>query len=344
MPDAAEPIYVLVTVRFDDEQLDLFRDISERIEIMAYPANETREVPDEIWAKANVLYTVRTVPEPALAPQLRWVQAHTAGIDHLLDQPLFQSEGVQLTTASGIHATTMAEYVFAMMLAFGHRVPAMFKCQAEANWPTEHKYPLFMPTQLRGSTVGIVGYGSVGREIARLARAFDMEVLAVKRDVRHPADPDSYILPDTGDPEGLFFHRLYPPEALGSMVRECDFVILTVPLTGSTHSMFSADMFDAMRPTAYLINVSRGGVVDETALLDALKNGKIAGAGMDVFETEPLPADSPLWKQPNLIISPHIAGNSDDYNQKAAALFVENLKRYIARKDLLNLVDRTREY
>jgi phosphoglycerate dehydrogenase-like enzyme len=344
MSDTSDSIPVLVTVRLEDEILDSFRDVSDRIEILSYPDRRARDVPDELWARANVLYTVDVVPEPAQAPKLRWIHTHSAGIEHLLDQAIFQTEGVLLTTSSGIHATTMAEYTFMMMLAFGHRLLTMIEYKANANWPTEHKYSIFMPQPLRGSTVGIVGYGSIGREIAHLAHSFGMEVLAAKRDVRRPADPDGYNLPGAGDPEGIYFHRLYPPEALISMVRVCDFVVLTVPLTESTRLMVGADVFEAMKPTAYLINVSRGGVVDEAALLHALQTGQIAGAGIDVFEAEPLPADSPLWKLPNLIISPHIAGNAADYNEKAAALFIENLKRYLARKDLLNLVDRTRGY
>ncbi len=193
-----------------------------------------------------------------------------------------------------------------------------------------------MPLELRGSTVGIVGYGSLGREIARVAHTFNMEVLAVKRDVRQPADPDGYLIPGTGDSEGIYFHRLYPPEALVTMVRECDFVVLTVPLTESTRNMVDAEVLTAMKPTAFLINVSRGSVVDEVALLSALQSGEIARAAMDVFDAEPLPADNPLWKQPNVIISPHISGFARDYREKAARLFIENLKRYLARKDLLN--------
>ncbi len=344
MPDPSDTIYVLITVRFDDELLDSFRDVSSRIELLYYPTDKARDIPDDVWAKTNVLYTLRVVPEPALAPQLRWIQAHSAGVDHLLDQPVIKAEGVLLTTSSGIHATNMAEYVFMMMLAFGHRLPTMIRHQANADWPLEHKFSTYVPHELRGSTVGIVGYGSIGREVARLAHAFGMEVLATKRDVRQPAEPDSFILPDTGDAEGIYFNRLYPPEALYSMVRDCDFVVLTVPLTESTRGLVNAEVFEAMKSTGYLINVGRGGVVDEAALLHALQEGQIAGAAMDVFEAEPLPPDNPLWKQPNLIISPHIAGNSDDYNRKAAQVFVENLKRYVARKDLLNLVDRTRGY
>jgi phosphoglycerate dehydrogenase-like enzyme len=344
MPDSSESIPVLITVHLDDEILNGFRDLSDRIEISYHPADQVQDVPDDVWARAKVLYTLDVVPEPAQAPRLRWIQTHSAGVNHLLDQPIFQAEGVLLTTASGVHATHMAEYVFMMLLAFGHRLLTMIEYKESTNWPSEHKFRIFMPQQLRGSTLGIVGYGSIGREIAHLAHAFGMEVLAVKRDVRHPADPDGYYLPGSGDPEGVYFHRLYPPEALISMVRACDFVVLTVPLTESTRMMVGKEVFEALKPTAYLINVSRGGVVDEEALLHALQTGQIAGAAMDVFEAEPLPADSPLWMLPNLIISPHIAGNAPDYNEKAAALFIENLKRYLARKDLLNLVDRTRGY
>lgn len=344
MPDSSEPIHVLITVQLDEELLNRIRDLSDRIDVMVYPAEQAEDVPDDIWAITEVLYTLLVVPVPAQAPKLRWVHAHSAGVDHLLDQPLFHSEGVQFTTASGIHATNMAEYAFMMMLAFGHRLLAMMEYKARADWPLEGKYATFMPLELRGSTVGIVGYGSIGREIAHIARTFGMEVLAVKRDVRQPADPDGYALPDCGDPEGIYFHRLYPPEALISMVRECDFVVLTVPLTESTRNMIDADVFEAMKPTAYVINLSRGEIVDEDALLAALRSGQIAGAGLDVFAAEPLPEDSPLWKEPNLIISPHISGITDDYDTKAVTVFIENLKRYIARKDLLNLVDRTRGY
>lgn len=344
MTDSTEPIYVMITTELDDDLLDAVRDVSDRIEVMHHPAQQAEDVPDDLWAQTNVLYTLTAIPVPAQAPKLRWVQAHSAGVDHLLDQPLFQGEDVQLTTTSGIHATNIAEYAFMMMLAFGHRLPAMLDHQARADWPAEGRFRTFLPVELRGSTVGIVGYGSLGREIAHIAHTFGMEVLAVKRDVRHPADLEGYVLPERGDPEGLYFHRLYPPEALISMVRVCDFVVLTVPLTESTRRMIDADVFAAMKDSAFLINVSRGGVVDEVALLDALQTGQIAGAGTDVFEVEPLPADSPLWKAPNLIISPHISGNTDDYDAKAMALFITNLQRYIARKDLLNLVDSARGY
>jgi phosphoglycerate dehydrogenase-like enzyme len=221
MPDSSGPIHVLMTGHFDDEKLDKIRDVSDRIDMMVYPVSQAQDVPDDIWAVAEVLYTTHIIPVPAQAPKLRWIHAHSAGVDHLLDQPLFQGEGVQLTTASGIHATNMAEYVFMMMLAFGHRLLTMLDHKARADWPAENKFKTFMPLELRGSTVGIVGYGSVGREIARTAHTFGMEVLAVKRDVRQPADPDGYTLPDRGDPEGLFCRHYRPADIDGARVRFC---------------------------------------------------------------------------------------------------------------------------
>ncbi len=344
MPDLSEIIPVLITVPLEDEIVEALRKVSDRLEILVYPVRDPRDVPDDVWNRVMVLYTLDVVPEPAQAPRLRWVHAHSAGVEHLLSQALLQTGGVLLTSSSGIHATIMMEYVIMMMLAFGHRLLTMIEYKEGSTWPAENRHRTFLPQPLHGSTVGIVGYGSIGREIAHVAHRLGMEVLAVKRDVRHPADPDSYNLPGAGDPEGVYFHRLYPPEALISMVKACDYVVLTVPLTESTRALIDADVFEAMKTSAYLINISRGGVVDEAALLHALQTGQIAGAAMDVFESEPLPEDSPLWKLPNLIISPHIAGNMPDYNQKAAALFIENLKRYLARKDLLNLVDHAQGY
>lgn len=341
MPDR---IPVLVTTEFSDESLDSFRSVSDRVELHYYPVRSLEEVPDDIWARAEVLYTSSVVPDPEEAPRLRWIQMHSAGVDHLVDHPLARSENVTVTSASGIHATTMAEYTFMMMLALGHRLLTAIRLQHEAEWASGSKRTWLVPQELRGSTLGIVGYGAIGREIARLAHAFGMDVLAMKRNVLEPAEENGYTLPGTGDPAGAYFSRLYPPEALCTMVRDCDFVVVVTPLTETTRNMFGEEAFASMKPTAYLVNVGRGGVVDEDALRAALQNGTIAGAALDVFEAEPLPEDSPLWRLPNLIITPHLAGISVHYDAKAAALFVENLSRYVARRELLNVVDREHGY
>lgn len=344
MPDSHDPIPILVTISLDDELQDMIRDVSPRIEMLYHPARQVSDVPEESWAKAEILYTWNVIPEPERAPALRWVHVNSAGVDHVISQPLFESETIVLTNSSGIHTTNMAEYVFMMLLAFGHRMPTMLRYQREAAWATTEQRRDFVPQELRGSTIGIIGYGSIGREVARIAHLFGMEVLAAKRDVRQPVETDSYALPGTGDAEGAYFHRLYPPEALVTMVRACDFVVVTMPLTESTRGIVNADVINAMKPTAFLINVGRGGIVDEAAVLSALQNKRLAGYGSDVFASEPLPADSPFWKLPNVILSPHISGVTHDYNHKAVTLFTENLARYTGRKDLLNVVDRARGY
>ncbi len=341
MPDR---IPVLVTAEFSEALLDSFRAVSDRIQLHYYPARSAEDVPDDQWAQAEVLYTGGVVPDPEQAPKLRWIQAHFAGVDHLIDQPIATSGQVVLTSASGIHATTMAEYTFMMMLALGHRLLTSLRLQGASEWASAAKREWLVPQELRGSTLGIVGYGSIGREIARISSAFGMDVLAIKRNVLDPADETGYALPGTGDPNGAFFSRLYPPEALCTMVRDCDFVVVVTPLTEATRMLFGAEAFAAMKPTAFLINIGRGGVVDEDALRAALQDGAIAGAAIDVFDAEPLPEDSPLWKLPNLIITPHISGISPTYAEKAAALFVENLSRYLAHRDLLNVVDAEQGY
>ena len=270
-------------------------------------------------------------------------QAHFAGVEKLLAQPLLASEDIIVTTTSGIHAPKIAEYTLAMMLAFGMRIPTMLKLQQNADWP-DNRFELLMPQLLRNSTLGIVGYGSIGRETARLAQGFGMQVLATKRDVKHPASTNEYRMADTGDPEGTQVNRLYPPEALKSMLAECDFVQVTVPATPANFHLINEEVLAAMKRTAVLINIARGEVIDEAALIRVLQAKQIAGAALDVFEQEPLPPTSPLWKLDNVIISPHVGGNSDQYNELAADVFAQNLERYLTNEELLNRVDRKLGY
>jgi phosphoglycerate dehydrogenase-like enzyme len=162
--------------------------------------------------------------------------------------------------------------------------------------------------------------------------------------VFHPSAPNEYQVPGTGDSDGVYVNRLYPPEALKSMLAECDFVQVAVPSTRVNFHLIDEGALSAMRKTTVLINIARGDVVDEGALIRALQTKQIGGAALDVFEKEPLPADNPLWKLDNVIISPHIAGNTDHYNESAAEVFAQNLERYLTDQELLNRVDRARGY
>ena len=193
-------------------------------------------------------------------------------------------------------------------------------------------------------TVGIVGYGSIGRELARLCSSIGMTVLASKRDISSTDEANAYVMEGLGDPSGDIPDRIYPAATIGSMAKDSDYLVITVPLTDSTRHLVNDEVLDAMKETAVLINVSRGAVVDEMALITALSSGQIAGAALDVFEEEPLPNTSPLWILDNVIITPHLSGFTRDYHDKAARVFKENLRRYVENRPLLNQLDRAKGY
>jgi phosphoglycerate dehydrogenase-like enzyme len=338
-----DSLNVLVTVDFSDAIMERLKQVSPRLKVTRRAAKAAGDIPADVWATTDVLYTGGIIPDPAVAPRLRWIQSHWAGVDAFIHEPLLAAEDVILTTTSGMHATTMAELTFSMILAFARKVPLMLKHQQRAEWPAD-RHLVYLPQELRRSTLGILGYGSIGREIARIGKAFGMEVLGTKRNVKEPAAVGEYQQEGTGDPDGTMVDRLYPPEATRSMVALCDFVVVLIPLTDGTRGFVNAEVLGAMKKTAVLINMARGAVVDEEALIDALQKGQIGGAGLDVFVQEPLPSTSPLWKLDNVIISPHIGGNTDHYHESAADIFAANLERYAANKDLFNRVDRQRGY
>lgn len=278
-------------------------------------------------AEAEVLFSLSLMPAelPSLAPNLRWIQLTSAGADRLLNSELLKS-GITITTASGIHATPVAEYVLGMIVMLAKGWPALFRAQGRREWAR------IGPHELEGKTVAIVGMGNVGQEVARLAKALGMRVLGVRRSGA-PLKSGDYVADE-----------IVGPLELLSVLSRSDFVVISLPLTEETHHLIGELALRAMKPTAYLINVSRGAVVDEAALLRALTEGWIAGAGLDVFETEPLPPESWLWQLHNVIISPHIAGETPAYNERAVDLFCENLRRYLASEPLHNVIDPSRGY
>ncbi len=353
---------VLITAPIPDASVERIAAVSPDLVI------ERLAIPKEGWpagyvTAAEVHYTAGQLLRPEQAPQLRWVHSHWAGVEGLIDSPLWAAGGgagdeaegedrpaednedigastgsrVVLTTTSGIHAPNIGQYVLAQMLAWANRVPRWLRAQREGTWP-QGRRDTFMSEELAGQTLGIIGYGSIGREIARLARVFNMTILVTKRDARHVQDT-GYTLPGFGDPDGTMPTRIYPAGALRSVVAQCDYVAVTLPLTAHTHHLFDESVFQTMKPSAYVINVGRGGVIDEHALIRALQRGWIAGAGLDVFETEPLSDSSPLWDMRNVILTPHVSGMTPHYEERAADLFTANLRRYLAGEPLINAVD-----
>jgi phosphoglycerate dehydrogenase-like enzyme len=334
-------IHVLVTAPFSSQLLDQLRAVApDRVKIEQISLSDSRWPADKT-TRAEIYYAINGVPQPEQAPALRWVQAHWAGVDHLRDEPLWQSD-VQITTASGVHAPNMGQYAFAQILAWAHRVPNWLSYQHRKDWPRD-RWQKFVPDELRGRTLGIVGYGSIGREVARLGKAFGMRVLASKRDARTLVH-EGYTPAGSGDPEGVMADRIYPTEATRSMVAECDYVVITLPLTDKTYQLFDEILFKEMKPNCFLVNVGRGAIIKENDLVRALRRGWIGGAGLDVFEVEPLPPESPLWELDNVILSPHVSGFTPYYDERVVELFAENLRRYLAGEPLLNLVNREAGY
>jgi len=270
------------------------------------------------------------------SPALKWIQLLSAGADHVMSGPL-KNGAIAITTSSGIHATAIAEYTLASMLTYGHRIHLAIRSQLRHEWLRSGQF-MSSVENLRGRTLGVIGYGSIGRETARLAQAFGMTVLALKR---NPGDRKDrgWCPAGLGDPDGTIPSKFFGPEQREEILRESDHLSVTLPLTDHTRKFIGARELTALKPGAFLVNIGRGEVIDETAMAAALKDGKLAGAGLDVFEHEPLAAESPLWDAENVILTPHMSGANRGYMDQACELFADNLRRFAANQSLLNLVD-----
>ena len=335
---------VLITAPMGEHWLERLQGLSPDLQIVQWPTRSIEAVRHVLWQEVEILFTsfATPLPLPEQAPRLHWVQLYSAGPDRILDHPLVQTP-VIFTTTSGIHAINMAEHVLTMTLAWFHRLPRLLAYQQRGQWPAPaERLSLFVPEELRGKTIGIVGYGSVGRQVARLATTLGMRVLAMHRSTDHR--DYGFQFPDIGDPEGTLPSRYYALDQLHSMLSESEVIVIAVPLTPRTRNLFDDSAFQAMKPTAFLVNVARGEVCNETALVHALEEKRIAGAALDVFHQEPLPPDHPLWHLPNVFISPHIAGLSSLYDERAAMFFEENLRRYLVGEPLYNIVDKVQGY
>lgn len=291
----------------------------------------------------EVLFSFR-VPDELLrrTPSLKWIQLLSAGADHILKGLLAERRDIAVTTASGIHATPIAEYTIGSMLAFAHALHLTMRSQIKREWRRNSQF-MDIADSLRGKTLGVIGYGSIGRETARIGSALGMPVLALKR------NPDDHVdtgwnPPGVGDPEGRIPARWFGPEEREALLSESDYITVTLPMTLHTNKFIGAREFAAMRPNAYIANIGRGGVIDQNAMIEALKANRIAGAGLDVFEREPLEPESELWDLENVILTPHMSGAYRDYNTGACTLFADNLSRYRSGQPLYNLVDRALGY
>jgi len=331
---------VLVYAPFSVALMDRFRSVSPDL-VIEQEEQPAKQWPENRKTEAEIIYAISAIPTPEQAPKLKWLQTHWAGVEHLSEEAIWESD-IIITTTSGLHAPNIGQYVMAQILTWANRVPSWLYYQQNKNWP-EDRWSIFLPDELRGRTLGILGFGSIGRQIARLAKGFGMTVLASKRDARR-IDDEGYTVPGAGDPDGTMVDRIYPGEATRMMVSECDYVVVTLPETPDTRHLIDEEMLRSMKSECFLVNVGRGTIVKEADLIQALKKGWIAGAGLDVFELEPLDPENPLWSMDNVLITPHISGFTPHYDVRAADIFEENLRRYVAKERLLNVIDRTVGY
>lgn len=256
----------------------------------------------------------------AAAPPLRWLQVSSAGAERVAT-PAVAATGVVITCGRGVYGPAGAEHLLGLMLMFVRQLKTSYDQQKQGRWDQGMYFSL---DKLQGKTLGIVGLGDIGTSLARRAKALEMTVLGLRR---RPGPKPDYV------------DRLYGPEGLHELLAASDHVTVSLPLTTATRGLIDAAALATMKPTAYLYNNGRGPVVDEAALIEALRARRIAGAGLDVFETEPLPASSPLWSLPNVVITPHIgAGVPEDWDN-AGRLFARNLRRYLRGEPLESLVD-----
>ncbi len=283
-------------------------------------------------ADADVFYGWRFPPELVPhAPRLRWIQSASAGVEDNLS-PELRERGILLTNGAGIAAGGIAEHVLALLLGFCRNLPAAARLQRERRWDR----PAVMAgdgasiREFAGSRVAVLGLGPIGRAVAERSVALGAVVRGMRR---HP--------PGVPTPP---YDAVVGPEGLGALLAWAEFIVVALPHTAETTGMIGARELARMRPDACLVNVARGAVVDEDALVEALERGAIAGAGLDVFEAEPLPPSSPLWGLPNVVVTPHVAGATPRYLERALALFIDNLERFLARQPLENVVDPTLGY
>jgi D-2-hydroxyacid dehydrogenase (NADP+) len=313
------PETILIHAPLPDAQIERIRNAAPYATVLS-PA-QLKEQP-EAWRDGDVLFTHLIKPERLReATKLRWIQTMGAGVEWLLAPELVARKDLMITNASGVHAEPIAEHVFALMLALARRLPEVLALQREQRWETG-KFLAGVPT-LAGATLGILGVGAIGRHIATIGAAFGMHVIGMRRGSGSVANVE----------------HMYRPDQLHALLGQSHYVVNALPLTKDTRGALGPAEFAAMRAGAVLVNIGRGGTVQTDALVAALREKRIGGAGLDVTDPEPLPSDHPLWKCENVIITPHFSGGRPGYTERVTDIFLRNLAKYEAAEPLENRVD-----
>lgn len=339
-----DPLVVLIASPLEPEHVDQIRAVDPRIEVLwdpellprpryvsdhtgpatsRTPAQEARFL--EMLGRAEVVFDfpsghLRDLP--TVAPRLRWLQATSAGIGQAVKRFGLDRTDITFTTASGVHARPLADFCLMAMLMFAKDYVRMERDKKARRWER------YCGEELTGKTIALIGLGRIGQEVARLGKRMDMRVIGMRRS-------DARV-------DGI--DELFGREALVTMLGEADFLVLAAPHTPETEGIIGAAELAAMKPTGVLINIGRGALVDEDALIRALQQNRLAGAALDVFADEPPSDDSPLWDMPNVIVSPHSASTVTQENARITVIFCDNLRRYLNGEPLRNVLDKKRLY
>jgi phosphoglycerate dehydrogenase-like enzyme len=339
-------VTVTITSHLEEEHVERVREMDERLRVLyredlvpppRWPGDHVgppgwRRTPEgeeeflAMLAQAEVLYDFprgHLEDLVRVAPELRWVQASMAGAGEIVDRAGLQNTNVVITTASGVYSGPLAEFVMMALLTHAKDLNRLRRDKAEKRWREAHTETLY------GKTLCVIGLGNIGRAVAERARPFGLRVVGVKRTIRED------------DVAWNYADELYDTRDLHPALRKADYVVVTLPGTPQTHRLLDAEAISTMKQGAYFANVGRGKVVDEGALIEALRSGHLSGAALDVFEEEPLPEESPLWGLENVIVSPHSTDNVPGLtNELQAELFCDNLRRYLEGEPLRNELDK----
>ncbi|NLO10252.1 MAG: D-2-hydroxyacid dehydrogenase [Clostridiales bacterium] len=280
---------------------------------------------DEMISKAEIIFGGPRQDVLKRAKNLKWLQLYSAGADGYTDSDhLYMSKDILLTTSSGVYGRAISEHVLAMILSYNRNLQDYALLKQEKRWSSIYKTRDFY-----GSTVGIIGFGDIGNEVALRAKALGARVLVVKRILSKKPD---------------YVDEIYLTEEIDEVLGRSDYIVLTLPATEKTKGIISKERIGIMKPDAFLVNIGRGELIDQEALIEALRNNRIGGAGLDVMTPEPLPADNPLWELPNVIITQHSSGLSVGNDTRRVNLFTDNLRRYLNNEALENIVNFTEGY
>ena len=316
---------IVIALRVSEQHLEAIRAVAPEAPVVKIDGREEwRARRDELAPRVEVLAGVQSDLDPATMPRLRWMQTGGAGNDWLLRAPEIANSDVVLTNGSGVAAIPIAEHVLTLMFTLARNFRGFARAQLDHEWFRGGRLG-----EVDGSTMGIVGLGAIGEKTAEKAQGLNMRVLGLRRD---PSRTSPHV------------DRMLGPDGLHELLESSDWVVLASALTPETRDLIGEPELKAMKDTACLINIARGQIVQEEILIRALREGWIAGAGLDVFAHEPLPPESPLWDMDNVVITSHHSGSTPHYNDRLIGIFIENLRRYRKGEPMINVVDKQLTY